>query len=227
MATDLAAELFVPLLLAVLVLLLHVLGEVEDGVKQESTQIVQQAPLLLRETVSITNLKKSLKRWMMEQGEERIAVHDEIQEAALDAVPDDEDGHDAVPEVEPDDGSDDVQSDAGPDAALEPGEETDAVPDTTEEGQETVTDDVLETDDVTAVPNTEQDTVSTPAEDEAEIVAEAVTVAVAEAMAETEAEAEVEAVAEEVPEAEAVAEEEPEAPPEDETVSDAINQCCS
>ena len=47
MATDLAAELFVPLLLAVIVLLLHVLDEVEDGVKQESTQTTQQAPLLL------------------------------------------------------------------------------------------------------------------------------------------------------------------------------------
>ena len=44
---NLTAELFVPLLLAVLVLLLHVLGEVEDGVKQESTQTTQQAPLLL------------------------------------------------------------------------------------------------------------------------------------------------------------------------------------
>ena len=47
LATDLIEELFVPLLLAVLVLLLHVLGEVEDGVKQESTQTTQQAPLLL------------------------------------------------------------------------------------------------------------------------------------------------------------------------------------
>ena len=39
LATDLAAELFVPLLL-----LLHVLGEVEDGVKQEATQTTQQTP---------------------------------------------------------------------------------------------------------------------------------------------------------------------------------------
>ena len=42
-----AAELFVPLLLAVLVLLLHVLGEVEDGVKPESTQTTKKAPLHL------------------------------------------------------------------------------------------------------------------------------------------------------------------------------------